>query len=107
MPIFVLTTGDYQYQTNIMATADVKKIAKKYVEIIQEGGYGNYSKHPYVQIWVNDEADEYPETFSENTTNEKRLVKFLSKRARELEIENQQQAPSQERECVHDNSNLV
>lgn len=105
MPIFVLTTGDYQYQTNIMATADVKKIAKKYVEIIKEGGFGDYSKHPYVQIWVTDEADDFPETFSENTANEKRLVKFLSKRARELEIESQRQAQSamQERECVHEN----
>lgn len=85
MAIFVLEIGDYQYRRNIMATANVKVVAKKYIEIIHEGGFGDSSNHPYIQIFHDDQANKYPETFSKKLFSEKKLVKYLSKVARQLE----------------------
>lgn len=85
MATFVLSIGTYQYQRNILATANVKAVAKKFVEIIEEDGYGNYSKHPYIEIFHTDEATDYPEVFSEKIYSEAKLIKHLSKLARQLE----------------------
>jgi hypothetical protein len=85
MAIFVLISGDYNYRRNLLATSNVKLVAKEYVNIINEGGYGDLYTHPYVEIRVADAMERYPVTFSEKTNDERRLVKYLSKRAWELE----------------------
>jgi hypothetical protein len=85
MAIFVLISGDYNYRRNLLATSNVKLIAKEYVNIINDGGYGDLYAHPYVEIRVADVVEKYPVTFSENSNNERRLVKYLSKLAWKIE----------------------
>lgn len=85
MMIFILTAGDYRYHKTLMATTEVKEVAKAYVDIINGGKYGDLFMHPYIEIRRAGELESLPEVFSENTNKEKRLVKYLSKLAREIE----------------------
>jgi hypothetical protein len=81
LTIYVLQKGDYERTRNIMVTTDVKEVAKKYVEMIEKGAYGDFFENPYIQIWTKTEED-YPEAFHENIKNEQKLIKYLSKLAK-------------------------
>lgn len=83
--IYILTAGERQYHKTLMATTEVKEVAKAYVQLINEGEYGSLFKHPFIEIRRAGELEYLPHTFSENTNKEQRLVKHLSKLAWELE----------------------
>lgn len=85
--IYILSSGDYQYEKTLLATTDVKKVAKAYVDIIKDGGYGCLFKNPYIEIRRDGEVTQFPDVFHENTSQEKRLVKHLSKLAWMMEKE--------------------
>lgn len=86
MTTYILQKGDYHRNRNILVTSDVKKFAKKYVDMIQKGAFGDACDNPYIEIW--NEADEdYPTASShEKEKNESRLIKYLSKLVREINV---------------------
>lgn len=81
---YILQTGDYHRTRNILVTQDVKKVAKKYVELVKEGAFGSAMDNPYIEIWNKDDVDYATAYFHENTKNEKQLVKYLSKLGRRI-----------------------
>lgn len=85
MMIFVLTAGERNYHKTMMATTEVKEVAKAYVDIINDGKYGDLFMHPYIEMRRAGELESLPHVFSENVNKEKRLVKHLSKLAWEIQ----------------------
>lgn len=84
MTTYILQKGEYRRNRNVLVTQNVKKVAKKYSELIKEGAFGSLD-NPYIEIW-NENDEEYPTaSFHENTDNEKQLTKYLSKLAKGLE----------------------
>lgn len=76
--IYILQQGEYERTRNKLVSMDVKEIARAYVKVIKEGGFGDVFNNPYIEIWVDGKlTDEYHET-EKNFT---RLVKYLSKLA--------------------------
>ncbi|AMS01186.1 hypothetical protein AR9_g102 [Bacillus phage AR9] len=74
-PILVLLEGEYHRRKNILVTTDVRKVAREYVILLLEDDWINY---PHVEIWRDGQEIKY---FDEKITNEKKLVKILSKYA--------------------------
>lgn len=79
---YVLRKGDYHRTRNILVCSDVKKVAEKYVEIIQQGGYGDPFYNPTIEVWT-ERTEDYPFSFHENNANLKQIIKYLSKVAYE------------------------
>ncbi len=69
--IFVLTVGEYSRTRILHVSPDVKFIAEKYAE--------NVDNYPAVEIWRNNEF--ICDFIEYNNTNVKQLVKALSKKA--------------------------
>lgn len=81
MAIYILQTGDYERNRNILVTTDVKIVANKYVQLINNGAFGSLD-NPYIEIW-NEGDENYPTAhFHENMKNEQQLIKYLSKLAK-------------------------
>lgn len=81
----MLSQGDYERNRNILVTTDVKQVAKKYVEIINAGEYGSTFDNPYIEIWKDGYEEEYHyKEFHENSSNEKQIIKYLSKLGEEI-----------------------
>lgn len=76
--MYVLQTGDSNYTRNRMVTSDVREVAEKYVELIEEGAFGDLFSNPSIQIWTQTE-EEFPYTFNENVKSKAKLIKYLSK----------------------------
>jgi hypothetical protein len=84
MTTYILQTGDYERNRNILVTTDVKLVANKYIKLINKGAFGSLD-NPYIEIW-NEGDENYPTAhFHENTNDEQRLIKYLTKLAKEIE----------------------
>lgn len=84
MSVYILQTGDYHRNRNVLVTTDVKTVAKEYVKLINEGAFGSSHDNPYIEIWNEGDREHPTANFHKNENNEKRLVKFLSKLSRKI-----------------------
>lgn len=81
--IYILQQGEYERTRNKLVSMDVKEIAKAYVKVIEDGGYGDVFYNPYIEIWVDGELIN---EFHDKENNVVRLGKFLSKLANKKEV---------------------
>lgn len=82
METFVLVIGGYRPR-NILVTSNVKKVCRKYVDLMEIWGeHYHDSDRPYIEVWL-EEDENYPTSeVMDMTTNERQLVKYVSKLAR-------------------------